>query len=115
MKKILFASDGSNFSESSFEFVRRVNDLQPVLVTGVFIPQVTYANLWSYSAAAAFSGFYVPLLEEEDNKVVENNIKHFENLCQKNGIAYRTHKDYFDFDFPELKKESRFADVMIIS
>jgi len=98
MKKILFASDGSNFSEGSFEFVRRVNDIQPVLVTGMFIPQVTY----------------VPVLDEEDNRVVENNIKHFENLCQKHGIAYRIHKDYFDFDFPELKKESRFSDVMII-
>ena len=115
MKKILFASDGSNFSEGSFEFVRRLNDIQPVLLTGVFIPQITYANLWSYSAVAAFSGFYPPLPEEEDNKVVENNIKHFENLCQKNGIAYRIHKDNFDFDFPELKKESRFSDVMIIS
>ena len=115
MKKILFASDGFNFSEGSFEFVRRINDIQPVLVTGVFIPQVTYANLWSYTAAAAVSGYYAPLLEEEDNKVVENNITHFENLCQKNGIAYRIHKDFFDFDFPELKKESRFSDVMIIS
>ena len=99
MKKILFASDGSNFSEGSFEFVRRVNDIQPVLVTGMFIPQVTY----------------VPLLEEEDIRVVENNIKHFEILCQKHCIAFRIHKDYFDFGFSELKKESRFADVMIIS
>ncbi len=61
-------------------------------------------------------GVYVPLLGEDDDvEVVEKNIKHFEDSCQKNGIAYRIHKNLFDFTLPELKKESRFADVMIIS
>ena len=115
MKKILLAFDGSNFSEGAFEFVRRLNELEPVLVTGVFVPQVDFANLWSYSTATSVGATYVPLLEEEDNELVDQNLMHFEELCEKNGIAYRTHKDFFDFALPELKKESRFADVVIIS
>ena len=115
MKKILLAFDGSNFSKGAFEFVLRLNDIQPVLVTGVFIPQIDYANLWSYSAATV-GGVNVPLLEEDDDvDIAEKNIKHFEDSCQKNGIAYRIHKNLFDFTLPELKKESRFADMMIIS
>ena len=95
MKKILLVFDGSNFSKGAFEFVLRLNDIQRVLLTGVFIPQIDYANLWSYSAATV-GGVYVPLLGDDDVEVVEKNIKHFEDSCQKNGIAYRIHKNLFD-------------------
>ena len=117
MKKILLAFDGSNFSEGAFEFARRLNDTEPVLVTGVFMPQVDYANLWSYAAAsnAGVGLAYIPLIEEGDADLVKKNIEHFEELCQKNGIAYRVHKDFYSFALPELKKESRFADVIILS
>lgn len=115
MKKILLAFDGSNFSEGAFEFVRRLNDIEPVLVTGVFMPQVDYANLWSYASAAGAGAGYVPLIEEEDSEVLHQNIAHFEDLCQKNGVAYRVHKDFYSFALPELKKESRFSDVIILS
>jgi nucleotide-binding universal stress UspA family protein len=115
MKKILLAFDGSNFSEGAFEFARKLNDIEPVLVTGVFMPQVDYANLWSYASAAGSGAGFIPLLEEEDTDIVQKNIFHFEDLCQKNGIAYRVHKDFYSFALPELKKESRFADVIILS
>jgi len=115
MKKILLAFDGSNFSQGAFEFARRLNDMEPILVTGVFMPQVDYANLWSYASAAGAGAGFIPLLEEEDADLVQKNILKFEELCQKNGIAYRVHKDFYSFALPELKKESRFADVIILS
>jgi hypothetical protein len=115
MKKILLAFDGSNFSEGAFEFVRRLNNIQPVLVTGVFVPQVAYSNGSNYSPAAAFAGAYVPVFDDEESEVIEKNIDRFKNLCQQNGIKYRVHKEFIDFALPELKKESRFADVLLIS
>jgi nucleotide-binding universal stress UspA family protein len=115
MKKILLAFDGSNFSEGAFEFARRLNEIQPVLVAGAFLPQNDYANLWSYSTAAAAGAMYVPLIEEEDTAMIAANITRFEKLCIDNDIAHRTHKGFYDFVLPELKKESRFADVMIVS
>lgn len=114
MKKIILAFDGTNFSEGAFEWVRRLNDLEPLLVTGVFVPQVDYASLWSYATAAAAGPVFVPLMEDEEAGLVNKNILHFEDLCQKNGIAYRVHKALYDFALPELKKESRFADVLVI-
>jgi nucleotide-binding universal stress UspA family protein len=114
MKKILIAFDGTQFSEGAFEFARRLNQLQPILLVGAFIPQVSYANLWSYAGAMAGPSF-VPLLEAEDTETVQRNIARFEKLCQQDGIAYRIHKDFYDFALPELKRETRFADLLIIS
>jgi len=113
MKKILLAFDGAHFSEGAFEFVRRMNEIQRVLVTGIFIPQVDYANLWSYANGTA-GALFIPLVEDEDAEKVKENIEHFEKLCQKNNIEYRIHKDFYDFAIPELKRESRFADVLIL-
>jgi len=117
MKKILLAFDGTNFSEAVFEFVRRLNESSPVLAVGVFLPQVDYSNLWSYAAASRVRAGvpYIPLIEEEQSEKFQQNIERFEGLCQKNGIAYKVHKNVFDFALPALKMESRFADVVILS
>lgn len=113
MKKILLAFDGTHFSEGAFEFARRLNELQPVLLTGIFLPQAQLANLWSY--ADAVGGPFVPLIENSESEIVQQNIDRFEKLCRGNGIDYRVHKDFYDFVIPELKKESRFADLLILS
>ena len=115
MKKIIFAVDGTNFSDGAFEFVRQLNEKAQVLVTGVFAPQIDYSSVWSYASAAVSSPVYVPLVEEEESQQVVKNIEKFEKLCQGNDIVYRVHKDFFDLALPELKRESRFADVMILS
>ena len=99
MKKILIAFDGTQFSEGAFAFARSLNELQPILLVGAFIPQVSYANLWSYAGAMAGPSF-VPLLEPEDTDVIQQNIAHFEDLCQNSGIAYKVYKDFFDFALP---------------
>ena len=114
MKKILLAFDGVQFSKAAFDFARQLNDLHPIFLTGVFIPQLSYANLWSYASGAPDAS-YIPLLEEEESDVIQKNISHFEELCRKNFISYTVHKDFNDFALPELKKETRFADLLIIS
>ena len=96
MKKILLAFDGTNFSEGAFEFARSLNEMQPVLITAAFMPQVDYANLWSYSVGVA-GGMVIPLLENEDSSLVKKNITHFERLCKENNIRYRVHKNFYGF------------------
>jgi nucleotide-binding universal stress UspA family protein len=114
MKKILLTFDGTQFSEAAFEFVRQLNKVQSVLVTGIFVPQLSYSNLWSYATGVA-GPEYIPLVEEEYSEAVEANIQRFQQLCQQNKIAYTVHKDFFDFALPEIRKESRFADLLIIA
>jgi len=112
MKKILLAFDGTNFSEGAFEFARKLNEQSPVLLTAVFLPQVDYANLWSY--AGSTSEVFIPLIEDDDANLIHKNILKFESLCRKNDIDFRVHKDYTDMALPALKKETRFADLLII-
>jgi nucleotide-binding universal stress UspA family protein len=113
MKKILLAFDGTHFSEGAFEFARRLNELKPVLLTGVFLPQAELANLWSYADGVGGPSL-IPLLESDESELVHQNIERFEKLCKSNGIDYRVHKDFFDFVLPELRKESRYADLLIL-
>jgi len=114
MKKILLAFDGTHFSEGAFEFAKALNESNKILLTGVFLPQVDYANLWSYSGGGISGPMFIPLVEGEDSEAVEKNIEKFESLCEKNDIEFRVHKDFYDFALPELKKETRFADLLIV-
>ncbi len=113
MRKIIIAFDGIHYSESSFDFAKRLNEINPILLTGVFLPQTSYANIWSYADGVG-APMFVPAIEDTDMGLIEKNIEKFETACQHNGIEYRTHKDFNDLALPELKKESRFADLMII-
>jgi hypothetical protein len=51
----------------------------------------------------------------DDEPAILKNIEHFEHVCQINGISYRVHKNFLDPALPEVTKETRFADVMILS
>ncbi len=113
MKRILLPFDGINFSEGIFEFAQRLNDLSPVLLTGVFLPQNELANLWSYADAAGNS--IIPIMEEISSERVQQNIEKFEKLCAFNKIPCKVHRDFYDFGIAKLKSESLFADLIILS
>src|SRR5689334_22047646 len=68
MKKIILAFDGVHFSEGAFEFAKRINEEEPILLTGIFLPQANYANLWSF-AKARTEPLYVPLVEADETEV----------------------------------------------
>jgi nucleotide-binding universal stress UspA family protein len=112
MKKIIIAFDGTHFSAGALEFARRLNELQPVFLTGVFLPQVELANLWSYANNAGSP--FIPMIEGRETELIQQNVERFENLCFAAGIEHRVHKDIFNFALPELKSESRYADLVIL-
>jgi nucleotide-binding universal stress UspA family protein len=112
MKKILLAFEGTHFSDGAFEFARRLNELRPILLTGVFLPQTELANLWSYVDPVGVP--FVPTIETEEGEIVYQNIARFERLCTGNNIDFRVHNDFYGLALAEIKKESRFADLLII-
>jgi nucleotide-binding universal stress UspA family protein len=114
MKKILIAFDGSNFSEGAFEFARKMNELSPILLTGVFMPLIDYAALWSYSATALGAGTFIPMLEDDNAAAITKNINRFKDMCQSHNIEHRVHRDFSEFALPGLKKETRFADLIVL-
>jgi nucleotide-binding universal stress UspA family protein len=112
MKKILLVFDGTHFSEGAFEFAQAMNEQQPLLLTGVFLPQADYPGFFNYGEAIT-TPLYIPVLDVHE-EIIQKNIRQFKAVCQKQGIEYRVHEDYLDFALPELKKETRFADLLII-
>jgi hypothetical protein len=114
MKKILLVCDGIAFPEGAFRFARRLNKVKPILLIGVFMPQVSYAHLWSYTHALGGSAV-LPPIDKSDNEIIQKNIRHLKSRCQKVGITCRVHKDYADFALPELQHEIRFGDLLLPS
>ena len=111
MKKIIIAFDGANFSEGALEFARRLNEIEPILLTGIFLPQIQLGNLWVYPGAVT----PMQILEGDESEIIQqSNIEKFEKLCRGNGIDYRVHKDRYDFVIPELMTESLYADLLIL-
>jgi nucleotide-binding universal stress UspA family protein len=114
MRKILLAFDGSHFSKGALSFARKLNEKQPILLGGIFLPQVNYSALWSYSSGVQTGSSFIPLLEDDETATVNDNIRQFEEYCQAQRIQYVVHKDFYDFALPELKRETRFADLLIL-
>lgn len=113
MRKILLAFDGKNFSNGAFEFAKKLNEMNSILLTGIFLPQLNYSNLWSYADGVG-GPMFVPVLDDSESEELERSMQRFEDLCLKNSIEYRVRKDFVDLALPELKKETRFADLLII-
>ncbi len=114
MKKVLLAFDGSHFSEGAFAFAKQLHDKKRLLLTGAFLPQVEYSNLWSYSGGGMSGSVFIPMVEDSDAEDIRKNMERFESQCVHNGIEYRIHKNFLDFGIAELKKETRFADLLIL-
>ncbi|WP_298733413.1 universal stress protein [uncultured Chitinophaga sp.] len=111
MKKVLIAFDNGHFSEGAFEFARRMNEIEPILLTGVFLPNLDYSELtFAYGGALPV----VPLIKGFDPKVAEQQLLAFQAACVREHIEHRVHKDERDFAFPVLQKETRFADLLLL-
>lgn len=113
MKKIIIPFDGNHFSKGAFSLARRLNEASPVLLTGVFLPEVDYAKI--FFLPAEFAGpSYVPVIENFEEETVEKNISEFVTLSQKYKMQYKVHRDLKNAAITQLTKETRFADLMII-
>ena len=113
MKKIIIPFDGGDISKGAFSFACLLNETNPILLAGIFLPKVDYARFFFFPTA--FVGpAYIPISENFEEDTIENNVEEFVELCQKNNIEYRVHKDPYDSAISQLSKETRFADLMII-
>lgn len=113
MRKILIPFDGTQYSQGAINFAKSLNEAERISVTGLFLPLVSMASLWSY-ADPMTGATYSPLLEEGSAELVDSNIKRFEEFCSKHKIRHQVNKAMYDFAMPELRKETRFADLVIL-
>src|SRR5205085_1100867 len=114
MRKIIVAFDGEHFSEGAFEFLKRLNEKETILATGIFLPQADFAELL-YS----FGGMSGPIFYRDfaiyDTVMIEKNIARFKLRCEQNGIEYRIHPLMDVHVISQVKSETRFADLLLLS
>jgi len=114
MNKILIAFDDRHFSEGAMNFLIRLNEMQPLLLTGIFLSEPDYARAWSYYTGSIAAPALLPYNEKINREAIQKNIERFEKVCRHNDIDYRTRKTVGDLALQELKKETRFADTCVI-
>ena len=113
MKKIVFACDGKSFPNGAFGFVKDLNQGEQVLLTGAFLHSVNFEEF--LPGFFAMSGGPIMKFIEEEKQQIKKLIQHFEEQCQRNGIEYRVHEESMNWNIEDLIKETRFADMMVMS
>jgi nucleotide-binding universal stress UspA family protein len=114
MKKIILVFDGNHFSEGAFKMATFINEIEEVMVTGVFLQPIDYRDIVGYSSMGDGSPITVAPYQT-DESVTTKIIKTFESRCQHAGLEFRSHRDTDLFALQELQTETRFADLMILS
>jgi len=115
MKKILLAFDGRHFSQGVFDFARQLHAMRKVFVTGIFLPSIDYLELmYSYGGIPA-GPLYVVESTDTDDELLRKNIARFSQLCEEAGIPHKVHTDFSGHIVNQVKNETRFADVLVLS
>jgi len=107
MRKILMVLHGEMFPESAFSFIKHLNEVSPVHLTGLVIPEIPRIENWAaYSAATAGN---------LQDTATQTNTSLFVQKCKDHHIAYSVHRGSTGLGLPQIVKETRFADVLIAS
>src|SRR5215468_980183 len=112
MKKILFLCDGDNFSSGAFQFIKLMRAEEPLFVKGIFFTPVDFGELIPVTVMPIAQP-YIRLKEEEDT-LVEKSKEQFADSCKLARIKYHIHEKSEGWDRDLFKKESRFADLVIV-
>ena len=112
MKKIILMFNGTEFPQGAFDFVSNLNEIEQVLLVGAYWPHAELSNWRNY--ADNVGGMFIPMPEEPNLEDLQNNIHQFEKLCLHNGIEFRLHEGSDTFVISELRKESQFADLVLL-
>jgi hypothetical protein len=115
MKQVLFVSAGQEFPKGPFNFLRTMQQHERVHARALFFKPVDYASL---SAVAANCGAdLAPILdlEEKEIETIHSQKALFARQCQDHYISYTINENQQPWDKDLLVKESRFADLILIS
>lgn len=115
MKKLIIALDGEHFPQGAFEFAKYLNQQSPVLLAGVFLSPVDYSKILAFSGIDGVTLLPEWLLQNDDETLVNRNIVHFREACEKEGIDFRVHKDNNLMALSSLVDETRYADLLLVS
>ena len=113
MKQVLIIGAGHQFPKGPIAFLRSIQETGRVHARGLFFRPVDYSAL---AAAGAWNNIE-PFLELEDNEkeVIAYHKSLFARQCEQFNIPFSLHVNDNEWDKDLLIKESRFADLILIS
>lgn len=113
MKKILFLCDGDNFPLGAFRFIQQIRENEAIFVKGLFFSSMDVEQLIPIGFMP-ISEPYIKLKEKEKILVRKSESK-FSHECEIFGIKYQIYPHKGSWDRELFIKESRFADLVVIS
>ncbi|MGN6569611.1 MAG: hypothetical protein ACTHJ0_16750, partial [Flavipsychrobacter sp.] len=111
MKKVLLVFNGHEFSEHLFDFITEQPTLRSALLTGVFLSPVDYSIVWGYPLPLGGFGE----TEVANAELIAENVRKFRAICTERGFEYVVHNEIQDSIAIVLQKETRFADLLMVS
>lgn len=115
MRKVILLSGREMLPPGLIEFAISLYKKEPFHLTGVFLPEASMQNtLWYYTPDPLAPAYrYIPERNVTANSTIA--IAEFEKLCQTNGVSYDVHELDVDHTADNVRKESRFADLLLMS
>jgi hypothetical protein len=113
MKQVLFVNAGSQFPDGMFRFLYQMRLQERIHARGLFFKPVDYSALNIISTPAGAT-----VLQEMDGKekeVIAGQKSKFGSLCNGHYITYDIQEKASTWDKELFVKETRFADVALIS
>lgn len=116
MKKFLAVFDGYKISKSTMAYAQELAYTADAHLVGVFLDELFYQ---AYNITKILKNYDKPeeiirQLDEKDKKKREDTVRIFEQSCAKAKINFSVHRNN-KIALQDLKHESMFADLIIIS
>jgi hypothetical protein len=113
MRKILFLCDGDNFPQGAFRFIQQLRESEAIFAKGMFFTSIDTEQMIPVGFMP-ISEPYVKMKEEE-KIVLRKSQNRFVKECNLHGIKCQVIPYEGSWDKDLLIKESRFADLVVIS
>ena len=116
MKKFLAVFDGYKISKSTIDYSIQLTQAADAHLIGIFLDEFIYRSYSAYKVMTTHQNYekIIKGLDEKDKKKRDEAVRQFEQSCGKAKIIFSVHRDK-SIALQELKHESMFADLIIIS
>ena len=116
MKMFLAAFDGFNMSKSTLDYAIQLTKTANAHLVGVFLDEFIYRSYNVVKVIKTYENYEEKMkeLDAKDKKKRDDAAQQFQKACSKAGINFSIHRDK-GFAINDLKKESMFADLIVIN
>jgi hypothetical protein len=112
MKKLLLPFEAGHYPRELLDFIANLQPMAPVQLTAAFVRESDYASLAGVRELPAA----VPVsCYGDEERMLRYNRRRLEQYCENLGIRLTVHADGEDFALACLRRESRYADLMLIN